>query len=169
MQRLKKNRGFTLIEMLVCVLTLLLIMLICTTGMNMAVKSYHESLFESNSQMFESMLNTMLGDVLRYSENIVKDDGEDHILFRNFDLGIEQGQIKLDKEERGYLVIATIEEQETLLVSSKVYVDGLFVEDFSLDYDMDTKIFTGSYVIGSTMVSRKKEVSFTFKSILESI
>lgn len=167
MQRLKQKKGFTLVEMLVCILTLLMIMLICTTGMNMAFKSYHESLFESNSQMLESMLNTTLGDVLRYSENIV--ESNDSIMFRNVDFGVEQGQIKLDEAGKGYLVLATSDAEETLLLSTKVYVDGLFVEDFRLDYDADSKIFTGGYTIGSTIVSRKKEVLFKFKSILESV
>lgn len=63
--KLKNKKGFTLMEMLVCVLTLTLLGMICTTGSNLAVKSYQNLSFETDSQMLESTLNMRLEEILR--------------------------------------------------------------------------------------------------------
>ena len=57
MRKIKNKKGFTLVEMLVCVVTLLLIGMIVSAGTNLAMFSLRESTFESNSQMLESTLN----------------------------------------------------------------------------------------------------------------
>lgn len=166
MRRLKKKNGFTLLEMMACVVTLIMITLICTAGLNMSVKSYNESLFSSNSQMLESMLHTSIGDVLRYADTVQTVGASGEVTFHNANFGVANAQFKLNSN--GYLVL-TNGGTDTLLIGSKVYADGLYMDGFTLAYDDAAKIFTGSYTIKSTVVSQTREVSFAFKSILESM
>lgn len=171
MKKIKSKRGFTLIEMLVCVVTLLLVGLICTTGMNMATKSYNESMFISNSQKLEYILNLSMGDILRYSHNIdvAVDDGK--ISFTNEVYGVNGGELKLDAD--GYFVLvknkSELTPREAWVVSTMNYVDGMYVEGFTLTYDSSTKVYTGSYKIKSNLTSQERLVEFTYKSIVESI
>ena len=165
MKKLKNKKGFTLIEMLACTVTLVLITLICTTGMNMATKSYNESMFESNSQKLEYMLNLSVGDILRYSHNITVNGGT--ITFTNEVYGVYDGGLKLDGS--GYFVLVKNAAKEAFVIATANYVDGLYVGDFSLTYDSATNIYTGNYKIKSNLTSQERLVEFTYKSIVESI
>lgn len=167
MKKLKSKKGFTLIEMLACTVTLVLITLICTTGMNMATKSYNESMFESNSQKLEYIVNLAMGDILRYSRDITVDGGE--ISFTNDVYGVSEGGLKLDGD--GYFVLVRNKElsTEAWLVSTMNYVDGIYITDFTLNYDTATCIYTGSYKIKSNLTSQERLVEFTYKSIVEGI
>lgn len=167
-KKLKSKKGFTLIEMIACTATLVLVTLICTTGMNMATKSYNESMFESNSQKLEYMLNLAVGDILRYSHDVEVDDGT--ITFVNEVYGVNGvggGGIKLDAE--GHFVLVKSPTNEALLIATANYADGMYVADFSLEYDSVTKIYTGEYKIKSSLTSQERLVEFTYKSIVESI
>lgn len=165
MKRLKNKHGFTLLEMLACVVTLIMITLICTAGLNLSVKSYNESLFVSNSQMLESMLHTSIGDVLRYADSVnVTETG---VTFHNGNFDVTEGYFKVN--DKGYVILAGAGNMENLLVGSKAYADGLRVDSFQLAYDAATNVFTGSYTIKSTVVAQTRQVTFSFKSILESI
>ena len=167
MKKLKSKKGFTLIEMLACTVTLVLITLICTTGMNMATKSYNESMFESNSQKLEYIVNLAMGDILRYSRDITV-NGEE-ISFTNDVYGVSEGGLKLDGD--GYFVLVRNKElsTEAWLVSTMNYVDGIYITDFTLNCDTATGIYTGSYKIKSNLTSQERLVEFTYKSIVESI
>ena len=164
-KKLSTRHGFTLIEMLACVLTLILITLICTTGLNMALKSYNESVFESGSQMLESMISTSVGDVLRYSYDIQGTGGA--ITFDNSAFGVDDGNFVLDSE--GHLMLAKNATQQVLLVGTGVYIDSMYIADFTLHYNDSTLVYTGSYKIKSDKTGQEKTVSFTFKSFIESL
>jgi len=73
MRKIRDKKGFTLIEMLACVVTLLLIGMIVSTGMNLATMSLRETTFESDSQMLESTLNMYIGDILRHATDVKED------------------------------------------------------------------------------------------------
>ena len=168
MKKLKTKKGFTLIEMTVCILTLAMVALICTTGYSLAMKSYNDSKFESNSQMLESMLNTSLGDVLRYAYYI-SDDGT--VIFSNDDYRLDGGEITV---ENGRLIYMD-EDTKEFLVSTYSYVDGLYIDEdtFTLDYVTDfesgNKMFKGSYTICCEFTSQKKVVNFKYISLIDSI
>ncbi len=167
MRRLKSKKGFTLIEMIVCVLTLSMIVLICTTGLGMAMKSYNESMFDSNSQMLESTINTYIGDILRYSHDAAEVDGE--IVFGNRMYGIDTAMAKLRINEEGRFVFVMSATTEGLLLGNNVYAENLYVADFELTYDSATCVFEGGYTIKSTLTDKERPVSFTFKSIIDSV
>ena len=170
-KKIKSKKGFTLIEMLACTVTLVLITLICTTGMNMATKSYNESMFESNSQKLEYILNLSMGDILRYSHDIDITTEVGKIFFTNEVYGVSAGELKLD--ESGYFVLVknrlVTPAKEAWVVSTMNYVDGLYVEGFTLSYNTATNVYTGSYKIKSNLTSQERLVEFTYKSIVESI
>lgn len=75
MSKLKNNSGMTLIEML-CVL-LILVVLIMGMGstMDAGTRIYQEAIFESDSATLAGILNTAMGDILRYSRDIKDNEG----------------------------------------------------------------------------------------------
>lgn len=174
MKKLKSKKGFTLIEMMACILTLVLIVLICTTGTNMAMKSYNESLFETNSQMLESTINTALGDVLRYASNVTESTvgGVTTVKFTNTNYSLENGYIKIGmtEEDEGYLKLVVNDSgsaDEKYLISKKSYAENLYILNFTLEYDATTGIFTGNYTIMSTIAAgMSRTVTFSYRSIL---
>lgn len=170
MKKIKTKKGFTLVEMLACTVTLLLVCLICTTGMNLALKSYEQSIFESDSQMLESTLDTYIGDMLRYATKVTIDpDSADNIVegFTNAAYQVYEGNFYIGTN--GYLY-CTINDNSTgaLVVGKGNYAESLCVVDFELHFDDTTGIFTGKYTIGSTAsASLAKECTFTYRTIAD--
>ena len=70
MMKQKRSKGFTLVEMLACVVTLILLGLTGSVALNMATQSYWASVFESDSQLLESTIDLYIGDILRYSNEV---------------------------------------------------------------------------------------------------
>ena len=166
LRKIKNKKGFSLIEMIVCVFTLTMIGLICTVGLNMATKSYNESLFESGSQMLESMVNTSVGDVLRYSYDVAVDGSNNVTSLSNATFGMNHGTIALNAEGKLVLVKSG---SEVLLIGENVYAEDMYLTDFAVTYNPSTYVYTGSYKIKSKLTEQEKTISFTYKSILESI
>lgn len=70
MSKLKNNSGMTLIEML-CALLILVIMIVgMGSTMDAGTRIYQEAIFESDSATLAGILNTAMGDILRYSRDI---------------------------------------------------------------------------------------------------
>lgn len=181
MRKMRTQKGFTLMEMLACVLTLLLVCLLCGTGLNIAAKSYNRSLFESNSQTLESTLTMFIGDILRYSTSVktgepidtARPEEKSVAAFTNGAYEIYGGYLCVPLQEEnnsGMFVIykdASVEEG-TLMVGQNVYADSLYIEDFVLTYNEETKRFTGTYVIKSTILEDAvRQCEFTFRTIAE--
>ena len=179
MNKLKNNRGFTLIELLACVITLLLIAGIISAGMNFALKSYNESLYESDSQMLEDTLNLYICDILRHATKIETEDsdisperpGEKRVTgFTNVAYQIYGGNIKVlentDDGSGAFMVYETKNNAGVMLVGSNVYAGTLYISDFSLTYNEEKGYFTGSYQIKSTILEHlTKECVFTCRTI----
>ena len=160
MNKCRDKKGFTLMEMLVCVITLIIICLLCTTGMNLATKSYSDSMFETQSQMVEAMLDSAIGDLLRFSSD-VSEAGEE-VVFTNSTYGMVQGTLTVN--DKGYFLLKKGNNKEALLLASSTYVDEMYIDEFDLNYDTATHVFTGSYKIKSKLTTKVKDVNFTFKS-----
>lgn len=77
MRKLTSNSGMTLMEMLASLLILVLLVTAMGTGMDTAQEIYRASIFESDSASLAGIVNTALGDVLRYAENIRVPEGMD--------------------------------------------------------------------------------------------
>ena len=176
MRKLKNKKGFTMIEMLVCVVTLMLLCMIVTTGSNLATMSMNASLFESESQMLKATLDLSLGDMLRHATDVVlENDGKTVKSFCNSAYYIDNGKIKVDTKDSGitdagYLICTSDTDGSSrgLLVANKgIYVKEMYVTDFKLSYDKDTHVFSGSYVIVSKLTTATKKCEFSFRSIAD--
>lgn len=181
MRKIKSNKGFTLVEMLACVVTLLLLGGIVSAGTTLAMKSYNESLFESDSQMLESTLNLYVSDILRHATKIETEEapadpsvpGEKLVTgFTNAAYQIYGGNIKVtNKDEAGngaFMVYETRNNPGVMLVGENVYASTLYISDFKLLYNKEKGYFTGSYIIKSTILEdASRECVFTCRTIAE--
>lgn len=180
MKKIKSNKGFTFVEMLACIITLLLIAGIVSTGMDLALKSYNESMYESDSQMLESTLNLYICDILRHATVDEANDlqeiaGEEEKLvtgFTNVAYQIYGGNIKvLEKDDEGggaFMVYETKNNAGVMLVGANVYANTLYISDFTLKYNEEKHYFTGSYTIKSTILKdANRKCTFTCRTIAE--
>lgn len=177
MKKIKSQKGFTLIEMLACVVVLLLIGGICSAGMNLATRSYNESVYESDSQMLEDTLNLYLCDILRHATSVQTETDagvteKNVISFTNVAYQIYDGHIEVSERKEGtggtFLVYESSNGQGALIVGENVYAETLYVTDFVLKYNPEKKYFTGYYTIQSTVVEGlEKKCEFTCRTIAE--
>lgn len=179
MRKIKGQKGFTLVEMLACVVTLVLIGLICTTSMNFAVKSYQQSMFESDSQMLEDTLNMYIGDILRHATDIQTEEndidpnvpGERYVTaFTNAAYQIYEGRIEVPERANNvggnFLVYESKNGQGNLIAGEMSYAKTLYVDEFTLKYNANTGIFTGHYIIKSTILNdASKKCTFVYRTI----
>ncbi len=70
MRKLGNKAGFTLMEMMVSLLILVLLVSGIGVGMDAGLKIYKEANFESSSATLSGIVNTAVGDMLRYAEDI---------------------------------------------------------------------------------------------------
>ncbi len=175
MKKLVQKKGFTLVEMLACIIVLLLVGGICTMGMNMATESYQRSVFESDSQMLESTIELYLCDILRHATDIypkqVEEVAEQEVTsFTNVAYKIYDGNIQVTERTPSgggkFLVYESRNGYGNMVVGEKVYAQTLYIEDFELRYNWESQCFTGRYVIKSTVLEDvAKECTFTCRSI----
>ena len=170
MKKLKSQKGFTLAEMLICVVTLLLLAGICTAGTNVAMNSYNRSLFESHSQMLESTLDMYLGDILRHSsfelDTTIADDEKPIKKITNPSLGIYNGWIELSTDGRFYVYKSEVDTEGVQILSEKVYTKALKILNFELKYNESKEYVTGKFTIESTVVSGlAKECEFKYRIV----
>ena len=75
MNKLKNSKGLTLIEML-CVLAILVVLVMgMGATMDAGTDIYYEATFEADSASLAGILNTAMGDILRYSRDITVNQG----------------------------------------------------------------------------------------------
>ncbi len=174
MRKLKNKKGFTLIEMLACVVTLLLIGMIVSTGMNLAMMSLRETTFESDSQMLESTLNMYVGDILRHATEVKTDSFGDVTKFTNDAYYIDEGNFDIDLSKSeisgaGYLVCTSSLDETgsagTLIANEGTYAGTLYIKDFTLTFNAEKGVFTGSYVIVSSVTDTTKTCEFSYRTI----
>lgn len=168
MKKINNKKGFTFVEMLVCVITLLMVGAICATGTGISVKSYQQSRFETDSQMLESTLDMALGDLLRFASDINADGN--NVRFTNRYYQMEQGIVNVD--ENGHFMISKNPQhtnQTFALIGDKAYAGDLRITDFTLSYNEGTKLFTGGYTIESKAMPSDpgKACTFTYRTIAE--
>ncbi|MBQ2901237.1 MAG: type II secretion system protein [Agathobacter sp.] len=177
MKKLKSRNGFTLIEMLACVVVLLLIGGICSAGMSLATRSYNESIYESDSQMLEDTLNLYLCDILRHATSVQTEGDEavaekNVISFTNVAYQIYDGHIEVSERTEGsggtFLVYESSNGQGAMIVGENVYAGTLYISDFVLKYNPEKNYFTGYYTIQSEVVEGlEKKCEFTCRTIAE--
>lgn len=70
MNKLKNKAGFTLMELLVALMIMVFLVIGIGVGMDAGGRIYREATFESDSASLAGILNTSLGDILRYGTDI---------------------------------------------------------------------------------------------------
>lgn len=160
--KIKQNTGFTFVEMLACVVVLVLVCLISSTGMNLAMKSYQASIYESDSQMLEAQINTRFMDVLRYVNSVTTDVNG---IVTDIDTRTYQIDGVITTDGR-YFIYQDGSGNVRYLLQKDAYSKSLYIEDYKLKYDALTGVFNGTYVIKSDVIAgQEKECSFACRAI----
>lgn len=148
MKKTRKNAGFTLIELICTMLILVLLVMGIGVGMDSGSEIYRDATFESDSAMLAGILNTSLGDFLRYSE-VMETDGLRDLLpvgmttydlpyvYTNWEYGIMQGYFYVPVENnvaKGSLKMKSLIDPEELdLVNQGAYPE-LQIQNFKISY-----------------------------------
>lgn len=156
MKKLFNRSGFSLIEMMAALVILVLLVVAMGTGMTSGMRIYRDATFEADSGSMSGILNTSLGDILRYSENIrinqgtaanpsagfVDSDGgyitkeSVGFVFTNYEYGIQNAYFHLSQggDEEGILQMKSLNNaREPELVNTGAYPD-LMITDFEIIY-----------------------------------
>ncbi len=147
MEKKKSNGGFTLVELLCTLLIMVLLVMGMGVGMEAGSRIYRDATFESDSATLAGILNTNLGDILRYStwvhtaneaEQGKIDNPKVNFLFTSLDYGIQDAYfdtpISLDGTSTGVLQMKNIRNGNVVeLVNSGAYPD-LMITNFSITY-----------------------------------
>jgi prepilin-type N-terminal cleavage/methylation domain-containing protein len=87
MKQKRSNGGFSLIEMMCTLLILVLLTMGISVSMDAGVNIYRDATFEAESATLSGILNTSLGDILRYSVDIRTVSAMD-LMTKGSDIGI---------------------------------------------------------------------------------
>ena len=70
MKKSRRNSGFSLIELLCALLILVILVIGIGVSMDAGVGIFRDATFEAESATLAGILNTSLGDILRYSVDV---------------------------------------------------------------------------------------------------
>ncbi len=180
MKKLTSKGGFTLIEMLATLLILVFLVLGIGTGMDSALRIYDEARFESNSAAMANIVNTSLGDILRYSENLTTPGDEGFLdssntkvpdvefVFTNYEYAVRDAYFSLKNSSNttdGILRMRNLRDGNVIeLVNTGAYPD-LKIGTFNITYNAkgsdDNGNPTGGYFDVSYTVYSTKDESLT--------
>ncbi len=150
MEKKRSNAGFTLIEMMCALLVMVLLVMGMGVGMDAGSRIYRDATFEADSATLAGILNTSLGDILRYSINIREQSeftpderseiGDDTVefLFTSLDYGIQDAFFYTEKHDdttsSGVLQMRSTRNGNTVdLINSGAYPD-LVISNFVIVY-----------------------------------
>lgn len=171
MDKLKSKEGFTLIEMVVALLILVMIIVSMDTVMDSSLRVYNDATFEADSSAMAGIVNTNIGDILRYADYIKTNEdgafvGADggqltniEFVFTSYDYGVQDAYFYLEPDaERGssgVLQMRSLRNAGTVeLVNTGAY-PNLAITDFHVVFtpvkDDAGKITTGYFEITYTV------------------
>lgn len=157
----RAKRGFSLLEMLVALAILVFIVLGIGVGMDAGIDIYKEAIFEADSASMAGIVNSNLGDILRYSTRVTVNDGTNLLdasgskipkeslgfVFTSADYGIKDAYfytpVLEDGSSKGVLRLTNLKEDKDMeLVNTGAYPD-LYIANFRITY----------YELGTTSVT----------------
>lgn len=151
MNKLKNKAGFTLIELLLAMMIMVFLVVGIGVGMDAGSRIYREATFETDSAALAGILNTSLGDILRYSTDIKENPGffndkegnnlsKDQVgfVFTSKEYGVQDAYfytpILADGTSMGYLQLKNLYNPHVIdLVNEGAYPD-LAVSNFKITY-----------------------------------
>ena len=170
MKKLKNKAGFTLMELLLAMMIMVLLIGGIGVGMDAGTRIYREATFESDSAALAGILNTNIGDILRYSTDVRTNpgtfqDSEGNYLnasqlafvFTSLEYGVQDGYFYIPAS--GYLQLKNLYNPYAIdLVNIGAYPD-LTVSDFRITYAP-----AGSQMDGSAGRGGYFNISYTIHS-----
>ena len=148
----RAKRGYSMLEMLVALAILVFIVMGIGVGMDAGLGIYKEAIFEADSASMAGIINTNLGDILRYSSRVTVNEGtnlkdasgtiipKDDVafVFPSKEYGIHDAYfytpILPDGTSKGVLQITNLKKDKTMeLVNSGAYPD-LDIMNFEIIY-----------------------------------
>ena len=194
MKKLKKKGGFSLIEMMCALLILVLLIMAIDVGFKAGGTIYQEATFEAESATLAGILNTALGDILRYSIGVRETTaterekyGNDvgipdasgngvYYVFTSLDYGIQDAYFYVPFHENGTNMGAlqmknTRNPNVVELVNTGAY-PNLVVSDFRITYSqrkapgVEGGYFEISYLITSELDSSKTRMVETIVRVM---
>ena len=159
----RQNKGFTLVEMLVATIVMVMVTLCVVSGVAGSQNIYQKSIFMSESDSVSTTLNAAIGDVLHYASFVEKKD--DVIYFTNAYYAVKSGRF-YTKDGRLYMTPTdTFDEAKLLSLLGKSAYSAMQIKDFKIDYT--DGVYTGGYTIfhpkNNTL---ERKLTFTFSSLL---
>jgi len=125
----RTKSGFTLIEMLVAIAVIVLLIIGIGAGVNAGLKAYKESIFESNCGTLSEILNTTIGDALRYSEDVSGENSS--FTFTNYDYNVKACYFTIkdiDNRSGGYVYMTNGVTGEKA-INVPIVNDGAYADD----------------------------------------
>ena len=157
----RAKRGFSLLEMMVALAILVFIILGVGVGMDAGIDIYKEAIFEADSASMAGIVNSNLGDILRYSTRVTVNDGTNLLnasgvkipkeslgfVFTSADYGIKDAYfytpVLEDGTSKGVLRVTNLKKDKDMeLVNTGAYPD-LYIANFRITY----------YELGTTSVT----------------
>lgn len=151
MKKLKSKAGMTLMEIMVSLLIMTLLVVGMGTGMNTGMRVYNDASFEAESASLAGILNTALGDMLRYAQvrtanadgtTPIKNAAGDSVdfVFTNLEYGVRDVSFSIvptpqtDDGGRTVLVMKSLDGTSTTdLINTGAYPD-LSIKSFKSKY-----------------------------------
>ena len=148
MKKTRKNAGFSLIELICTLLILVILVMAIGVGMDAGSSIYRDATFEADSAMLAGILNTSLGDYLRYCDVMETEKMTDLLpvgmttfdlpyVYKNYEYGILYGYFYVpmeNNEAKGALKIKSLIDEDSInLVNTGAYPD-LQVQNFKVSY-----------------------------------
>ena len=194
MKKLKKKGGFSLIEMMCALLIMVLLIMAIDVGLKAGGEIYQAATFEAESGTLAGILNTSLGDILRYSLDVRETtaterekygndvgiphatDSTKHYVFTSLDYGIQDAYFYLPPHESG-MDMGPVQMKNTRnpnvveLVNTGAY-PNLVVSDFQITYSpriapgIQGGYFEISYKITSELDSSKTRMVNTIVRVM---
>jgi prepilin-type N-terminal cleavage/methylation domain-containing protein len=146
MKKSRRNSGFSLIELLCALLILVILVIGIGVSMDAGVGIYRDATFEAESATLAGILNTSLGDILRYSVDVRETTAEEKLehgsdvefVFTSLDYGIQDAYFYVPPHESGKnmgpLQLKNTRNPNVVeLVNTGAYPD-LVITDFKITY-----------------------------------
>ena len=151
MKKLKQKLGFTLIEMMAALLILVLMVVGMDAGMSAATRAYSDANFEAASGSLAGILNTAVGDILRYSEDVIVKTAPDRFVdadgtildkvdfvFTNYEYGVRNAYfyttVHADGSSSGTLQIKNLQNSTVAELVNTGSYPGLEISNFVITY-----------------------------------
>lgn len=157
----RNRKGFSLMEMMVTLLILVLLVMGMDSGLRAAIRVYDEAVFYSDSRTLAGMLDTTLSDLFRFSEQIKpvssvsSEDLYDSMgqkidyVFTNAEYGMNDAYIEWYADIAPNLQLKNLKNSNFYSLLNSGAFPGMSISSFSYSYNPDEAMYTVHYVISS--------------------